>query len=241
MMNIVIKVNSNPDLKSLLECLTENERYYPQFPNSNGIYTNISTDRIKNISDDLYPNITVRDFITIHEDALRVLPAFKFSQAMNQWFFELSVKDFIKLRKWEIKRYFEARMLFKYPIWKQLNLTNDKEYALIQLTKNCPLGECDIMKTIQEVLPINSNTKLPDLKNFEKSLPNMDFKLFAVLKPNTYKVADIEILVRPILQYLIYYYTSCRIRQVVTNEEKKLDVCSTFEAVSAFVPVDPAL
>lgn len=238
---IVLKVNPKPEVKSILEVLFDSDNYIPPIPYNDGIFSCISLASIKNINHELYPSITVEDFIKIHEKALRIAPAFKFSEATNSWYFELSVKEFAKLRKWEVKQYFEMRMLNKYPVWKQLNIVNDKDFALIQLTKWCELETTEIMKVIQEVVPINTNSKLPEIKNYEKTIPTLDYKIFVGLKPISFRIADIEKWVRPILHYLVYYYTSVRIRQVVQNEEKKLDVCTTFESIASFMPIDPAL
>jgi hypothetical protein len=72
-------------------------------------------------------------------------------------------------------------------------------------------------------------------------MDNFDFRQFYSLKPTIHKVADLKKWVTPILNYLIYYYTSCRLRYVVAAQEKKLALCTTFEAVSLYTPIEPTL
>jgi hypothetical protein len=242
MKNMIVNVNPDPAQKSLLfDLIDENVTDVPILHEPGAVLVNIPLTGIVNINEELYLGVTVGRFIEIYKEGLKNIAAFKFSSLTNQWYFELPVTEYAKLRAWEMKRYYENKMFTKYPIWKQLNLTNDKEYALLQLTRITELSSEEIMKKIQETIRINPESTLAEIKNFKKSVDDFDFRQFYSLKPTVHRVVDLQTWVTPILNYLVYYYTSCRLRQFVAAQEEKMALCTTFEAVSLFVPIDPKL
>ncbi|MBU2700431.1 hypothetical protein Ga0466249_001523 [Sporomusaceae bacterium BoRhaA] len=242
MENLIISVNKDPNKKNILFGLISNEK--ADLPKSNDTriaFVKLPLSNIINVNDEIYSGITIGEFIKNHNEALKILPAFKFSSLTKQWYFELSVKEFTKIRSWEIKQFYLQKMLNRYPIWKQINLTNDKDYALLQLSNLTQLNTEEVMKNIQQIISINNSTCLNDIKKFQKNIGSMDFKKFSCLQPITFKVSDIEKWVIPVLNYLIYYYTACRLRYIITNEEKRLNLCTTYEAINFFNPIDPTL
>ena len=240
--NLIIKANKDPHKKSLLfDFNSDDTATLPKSNDVRTVFVKIALPSITNVNDELYSGIVIGEFIKNHIDVLKVLPLFKFSSLTNQWYFELSIKDFIKIKVWEVKQYYLQKMLNRYPMWKQINLINDKDYALLQLSNLTQLNAEEVMKKIQQVIPIYNSSSLDEIMKYQKNIDTIDFKHFSCLQPLTFKVSDIQKWVIPVLNYLIYFYTTCRLRYIATNQEKKLGLCTTYESVSFFSPLDPAL
>lgn len=244
MENIVIKVNPNPSYKSMLFGIVQStDSNIPK--GGDGLFINIPLSKIQNADEEIYSGVTVIQFIQEHREAVKVIPVFKFSSLTDQWYFEMSVKEFIKIRNWEMQQLFQAKVMEKYPVGRQLSLMNDKEYALLQLSDLTPFSPAEIIKKILEVVPINMQSSLQAIKTFEnniRNLKNNDIREnFACLQPTNFEVAPIRQWITPILEYWVYYFTVNSIRNTIYAEGKKLELCTTYEAVSLFTIINLAL
>lgn len=241
MENLILKINTNSDLKStLFDIVSMDEKGIPKVNNT--VFINISLSDIANVDEKLFSEVIIAKFIKDHCEALKVIPVFKFSSCTNQWYFEMSVNEFTKIRNWEMQQSFQSLLMAKYPVGRQLSLMNDKDYALLQLSDLTPFNPVEIMKKIQKVIPINVQSSLHNIKAFEDNINNIDFReQFACLQPTTFKVAAIRQWVVPVLEYFIYYFNVSSLRHIVYAEGKKLELCTTYEAVSLLTLVDPVL
>lgn len=234
-MELMLRVDlKNPTAK----CLVVND---PSIQTTTIQIEHIDTAQVANWNDVLFGTTKVCDVITQYLEFLTQIPIFRQSQLSDKWYAEISVKEFGRLKIAKHKQFINQKVLNKYPEWRQVNLTNDKDHALIALSCITTTATTDIMAKIVKEIPINSNSAMNDINAFSKQIDAMDYRQFAYLNPTVFQVDELKKHIKPVLKFLVYYYSMCRIRTLVARDEAKCLNAPTYEEVLSVMTVDPTI